>query len=112
MPRKIAFGPWLLPVFGVLAKMKGLRGTPFDPFGWTEERRMERRLLADYEARIETLLPTLDHDNHALAVEIASLPQDIRGYGHIKHRNAALVAAQEQELVARYLSPQGHDAAA
>jgi indolepyruvate ferredoxin oxidoreductase len=76
-----------------LARVRGLRGTAFDIFGYTQERRMERRLIAEYEA-------TLNPDNHALCVEIASVPTKIRGYGHIKARNAETAKACEAELLA------------
>ncbi len=104
-PRKRAFGPWLLPVLRVLAKLRFLRGTPFDIFGYTEERRTERRLPKEYETTVERLLHGLTHENHALAVEIASLPEQIRGFGHIKMRNIAAVKAREAELLSAYRSP-------
>ncbi|RZJ61472.1 MAG: indolepyruvate ferredoxin oxidoreductase family protein, partial [Acidovorax sp.] len=84
---KQPFGPWMRSAFGVLAKLKGLRGTAFDMFGKTEERRMERALIVEYRACIEELLAGLTADNHALAVEIARIPEEIRGYGHVKERH-------------------------
>ncbi len=88
---KQPFGPWMRSAFGLLAKMKGLRGGALDIFGRTEERRKERALITEYRACIEELLQTLNADNRALAVEIARVPEDIRGYGHVKdrHLNAA-----------------------
>jgi indolepyruvate ferredoxin oxidoreductase len=71
-------------VFGLLARLKFLRGTVFDPFGRTDERKMERQLIVDYEKTIGELIDTLNSDNHALAVKIASIPEQIRGYGHVK----------------------------
>src|SRR3546814_8003539 len=71
--KKRAFGPWLLPAFRVLAKLKGLRGTPFDIFGYSAERKLERRLIADYQAVIGEVLAKLTPDNHALAVEPAAI---------------------------------------
>ena len=73
--------------FKLLAKLKGLRGGAFDVFGYTAERKMERQLIDDYFATVDELLAKLDRDNHALAVEIASIPEQIRGYGHIKEAN-------------------------
>ncbi|HEY8068937.1 MAG TPA: indolepyruvate ferredoxin oxidoreductase family protein [Burkholderiales bacterium] len=101
-PRKLQFGSWVLPLFGILARLKGLRGTAFDIFGRTGERRMERALIAEYEATVETLLQGLTRDNHALATEIASLPETVRGYGHVKAKSAAAARAKREELLARY----------
>jgi indolepyruvate ferredoxin oxidoreductase len=103
--KKSQYGPWMMKAFRVLAKLKGLRGTPFDVFGRTAERRMERKLLADYEIQIDELLAKLSPSNHALAVSIASLPESIRGYGHVKDKFVAEVKAQEAELVAQWRSP-------
>ena len=71
-PKKMKFGPWMMSVFRVLAKMKGLRGTSLDPFGRTEERRTERALIEEYEHAVNALLDHLSRDNHALALEIAA----------------------------------------
>jgi indolepyruvate ferredoxin oxidoreductase len=101
-PGKLRFGGWVMNLFGMLAKLKGLRGTAFDIFGRTEERRMERALIGEYEATVETLLQGLTRDNHALAVEIASLPETIRGYGHIKAKSAGTARVKRDELLARY----------
>jgi indolepyruvate ferredoxin oxidoreductase len=103
-PLKRTFGPWLGRVFKLLAGLRPLRGTVLDIFGYTQERRMERRLIADYEATLRELAATLDPGNHALAVEIASLPAKIRGYGHIKARNAETAKACEAELLALWRS--------
>jgi len=111
-PAKRRFGGWMRPAFGVLAKLKVLRDTPFDPFGRTEERRMERRLITEYEAGLEEMLETLTPDNHALAVEIASAPERIRGYGHVKKANAEKVAAEVAELRAAYFRAPDRDRAA
>ncbi|MBA3895943.1 MAG: indolepyruvate ferredoxin oxidoreductase family protein [Sphingomonadaceae bacterium] len=92
-PRKIRFGPWILPVFSILARFKGLRGTPFDPFGYTAERRMERRLIGAYQAMIDELSRDLTGNNYARAVRLAASADQIRGYGHIKQRNARDVEA-------------------
>jgi indolepyruvate ferredoxin oxidoreductase len=98
--KKSSYGPWMMSAFRVLAKMKGLRGTALDIFGKTAERRMERQLITDYEALIAELLPHLAAHNHAIAVELASIPELIRGYGHIKDRHLAAAKSREAELVA------------
>ncbi len=98
---KRSYGPWLLPVFRVLAKLKWLRGTMLDPFGHTEERRMERRLIVDYESLLRTIIAALTPDNHALAMELAGAAERIRGYGHIKQQSVAQVKATEARLLAR-----------
>ncbi len=93
-PRKIAFGGWMLSAgFPLLARLKGLRGGPFDLFGHTAERRAERRLLADYDAALGRLIAGLTPARLPLAVRIASVPGDIRGFGHVK--DAAVAAAEE-----------------
>ena len=83
-PGKIAFGGWIRPAFAVLEKLKFLRGTVFDPFGRTPERRMERQLIEDYVDLVQELCSGLDQANHAAAVELAGLPEMIKGFGHIK----------------------------
>jgi indolepyruvate ferredoxin oxidoreductase len=100
-PRKIEFGPWMMTAFRWLAKLKGLRGTWLDPFGRSPERRMERELIREYEQTVEAILPALTRENHALAVEIASLPEEIRGFGHIKAKAVAAARAKREQLVAR-----------
>jgi len=101
-PGKIQFGGWVSYLFVLLAKLKGLRGTAFDLFGRSEERRMERALIGEYEACVEVLLQGLSRDKHALAVEIASLPETIRGYGHIKAKSVVAARKKREELLARY----------
>ncbi len=97
-PKKMSFGPWMLSVFGVLAKFKVLRGTPLDPFGYSAERRTERRLIAEYEKLLGEIVERLTPDNHHIAVELASLPEKIRGFGHVKQRHIANVGAEEAAL--------------
>ena len=92
--QKRQFGPWMLTGFKLLAKLKGLRGTALDVFGKTEERKMERALIGDYTASIDTLLKTLSADNHATAVEVARIPELIKGYGHVKARNVKTARLQ------------------
>jgi indolepyruvate ferredoxin oxidoreductase len=97
--RKRAFGPWIMVAFRWLARLRRLRGTPVDIFGRTQERRMERALMADYEAVVRELSAALSPGNHALALEIACLPEQIRGFGHIKQRNIEIAKAREAELL-------------
>jgi len=99
-PQKRAFGPWMRHVFRLLTWLRPLRGTALDVFGYTKERRMERRLIADYEALIGELAASLSPGNHALAIELASLPAKMRGFGHIKARNVESAKACEAELLA------------
>jgi indolepyruvate ferredoxin oxidoreductase len=86
---KRKFGPAMAVGFRVLAKLRGLRGTPLDVFGRTEERRTERALIGEYRASLEEVLAGLAAGNHALALEIAAIPEQIKGYGHVKERNLA-----------------------
>jgi indolepyruvate ferredoxin oxidoreductase len=102
---KRPFGPWVRSAFGLLAKMKGLRGGPLDFFGRSEERRAERALIGDYEACIDELLKTLNAGNLALATEIARLPEEIRGYGHVKARHLAAARVKWDGLMARWRAP-------
>jgi indolepyruvate ferredoxin oxidoreductase len=103
-PKKMSFGPWLLKAFGVLAKFKFLRGTPFDPFGHSAERRMERRLIAEYENLLGEIVARLTPHNHHVAVELASLPEKIRGFGHVKQRHVTAARAEEAALRERFAS--------
>jgi indolepyruvate ferredoxin oxidoreductase len=103
-PRKFRFGPWMLSAMRGLAKLKGLRGTAFDPFGRSAERRLERRLVTDFQAAVAELVAGLDRDNHALAVEIASAPRQIRGFGPVKARAVADVQARMAELRSAFRS--------
>jgi indolepyruvate ferredoxin oxidoreductase len=107
-PRKMRFGSWVFPLFKLLASLRRLRGTALDPFGHTEERRTERALIREYEETLERLLARLTPQNHALAVEIASIPEEIRGYGHIKARSLGPARRKRDELLARYEA--GHTA--
>jgi indolepyruvate ferredoxin oxidoreductase len=97
-PAKMTFGPWMLGAFGVLAKFKGLRGTWLDPFGHSAERRAERSLIGEYRNRIEMALARLTPAEHATAVAIAEVPEQIRGYGHVKERSLATARAKWAEL--------------
>ncbi len=97
---KRSFGPWMLTAMKLLAKGKRLRGTSFDIFGWTAERKAERGLIADYERRIDKLLPQLTQANLALAVEYAEVPGSIRGFGHVKAANIGKAEARYAQLEA------------
>jgi len=103
--KKRAYGPWILVAMGWLARLSRLRGTPFDPFGRSAERRTERRLIGAYEEVIEELLAALSLDNHQLAVEIARMPEQIRGYGHVKERHLTTARQREAELLAAFRAP-------
>ena len=85
-----------------LQRLKGLRGTALDLFGHTDERRTERALIREYEQTVERLLAELTPQNHALAVQIASLPEEIRGFGHIKKRNVEAARKKRHELLQRF----------
>jgi indolepyruvate ferredoxin oxidoreductase len=103
--QKRAYGRWMLGAFRVLAKLRRLRGTSFDPLGRTAERRTERRLIAEYEAMLDEILTRLAPENHAIAVELAALPLEIRGFGHVKEANLQRTKAKEADLLARFRSP-------
>lgn len=102
-PRKHQFGPWMLKAFGLLAKFKSLRGTPLDLFGYSAERKLELQLIEDYEHSIDFLLKQLNADNYRSAVALAELPEQIRGYGHVKEQSLVKVREQERQLKARLL---------
>ncbi|MCB1575724.1 MAG: indolepyruvate ferredoxin oxidoreductase, partial [Xanthomonadales bacterium] len=106
------FGPWMLGAFKALAKLRFLRGGLLDPFARTAERKSERALIAEYEETMGEVLAGLGHDNHALAVEIAGLPEHIRGYGHVKERHLAAAEARRAELLETWRHPATPKAAA
>ena len=95
----------MMHAFRLLARFKTLRGTALDIFGRTEERRTERALIAEYAATVEQLLLKLTPANHALAVEIASIPELVRGFGHVKMRHLEQAQKQRAELLARFNAP-------
>jgi indolepyruvate ferredoxin oxidoreductase len=99
--RKRQFGAWLMPVFRILAKGKGLRGTALDLFGYTDERRSERALIGEYEALVEEILTRLNAENQAVARELAALPQEIRGFGHVREANLRAARTRWTALLAR-----------
>jgi len=110
--KKRECGPWMMWIFRGLAGLKGLRGTPLDIFGMTAERRRERALIKEYEALIEEVLATLNYENHILAVELASIPEKIRGFGHIKEAHLEAAKACEADLLARFRQPEARMTAA
>jgi indolepyruvate ferredoxin oxidoreductase len=101
-PKKMTFGPWIFPLFRVLAKFKFLRGTAFDPFGYSTERKTERALVLDYEALIEEVLTQLTPENHHIAVGLAAIPEKIRGFGHVKLRHLKAAKADETALLDQF----------
>jgi indolepyruvate ferredoxin oxidoreductase len=101
-PKKREFGSWALSAFRVLALMKGLRGTAFDPFGYTHERRVERRLIEDYRALITRVVERLDTSNIGAAVEIARAAGEIGGYGLVKDASVAAYEAKLPTLLAAF----------
>jgi indolepyruvate ferredoxin oxidoreductase len=103
---KKSYQPWIRSAFGVLAKLKGLRGTPLDLFGRTAERRTERALIVEYRECIAQLLPQLTADRLELAVQIARIPEDIRGYGHVKERHLVAARGKWQGLMQQWQAPQ------
>jgi indolepyruvate ferredoxin oxidoreductase len=109
---KQPFGPWMRNAFTLLAKLKGLRGTAFDPFGRSEERKTERALIGEYRAAIDEVLGALTRERLALAVEIARLPEDIRGYGHVKERQLKAARVKWQGLMVAWRSRADSRAAA
>ncbi|MBV8838654.1 MAG: indolepyruvate ferredoxin oxidoreductase family protein, partial [Alphaproteobacteria bacterium] len=102
--KKMTFGPWMLPAFRLLAKFKGLRGSALDVFGYSEERRTERKLITDYEALLAEIIARLTPENHALAVGLASIPEKIRGFGHVKARHLVAAKADEAALLEQFRS--------
>jgi indolepyruvate ferredoxin oxidoreductase len=110
--QKREYGPWVLKAFGLLARMKGLRGTAWDIFGRTEERQMERRLIGEYEDTMNEVMASLTHDRHPLAVQLAEVPGRIKGFGHVKERNHRIAKRAESDLLDAYRSPQARPSAA
>jgi indolepyruvate ferredoxin oxidoreductase len=98
-PKKMTFGPWIFPLFRLLAKFKFLRGTAFDPFGYAKERKTERALVREYETMLEEVLARLNGENHHIAVGLAAIPEKIRGFGHVKMRHLKAAKADEAALL-------------
>ena len=100
--QKMTFGPWLLKAFRFLAGLKGLRGGVLDVFGRTEERRNERRLIADYLVLLDEIVAKLSAENYARAVDLAGAPDEIRGYGHVKEEAVRVAKQRETALLAAF----------
>ncbi len=100
--RKKPYGPWMLGLMRMLARGKFLRGTAFDPFGRTDERRTERALIGEYLELVDELLSKLSTDNHALALQLVHLPGQIKGFGHVKQRHLAAARGRWSQLLAQW----------
>ena len=101
-PKKREFGSWMETPLRMLAKLKSLRGTPLDIFGYSGERRMERSLIRQYEADMKDVLPKVTAETTEIAVALARLPLDIRGFGPVKHANEAKAAKRREELLSAF----------
>ena len=101
-PQKRDFGTWLLGPLRLLAKARGLRGTPFDPFGYTAERRMERALIVQFEQDMAEVLPNVTEATRDIAIALAELPLQIRGFGPVKFRNKITAGKRREELLAAF----------
>ncbi len=110
--KKKTYGAWMLPAFKLLAKMKGLRGTAWDIFGKTEERRTERRLIEEYFAQMKEVVGALDRENHAAAVDLAKIPELIRGFGHVKDRHLMTAKARQAQALTAFRDPEATKRAA
>ena len=104
--KKQKFGPWMMGAFRFLARLKRLRGTVLDPFGYTAERRFEKELLADYEKTLETIGEKLSPSNLDVAAALAAYPRKIRGFGHVKHAQARPALAERERLMKAFLEPE------
>jgi len=110
--QKRKYGPWIFTAFKLLARLRGLRGSPLDVFGYTHERRTERQLVRDYEVLIEEIVQRLSPGNHGVAVALAGIPEEIRGFGHVKLRNLQAAQAKQAKLLDQLRSPEERRAAA
>lgn len=104
-PRKRQFGSWMMSAFKLLARMKGLRGTMFDPFGYSSERKMERGLIDDYENLITSLVGKLNSENHRFAVALARIPNEIRGFGPVKAKAIEKAEKMKADLLNQFEKP-------
>jgi len=103
---KAQYGSWVWKAFGVLAKLKGLRGGTFDVFGYSAERKMERAMIVEYRDMVRGLLQNLNADNLTTAVEIANLPDQVRGFGHVKEKAVEQYRRKKDKLLAQYPAKQ------
>ena len=104
---KKKYGPWMMKAYGLLARARGLRGSVLDIFGYSAERRMERQLLADYEAVLDEILADVNAENLEAATRLATYPQLIRGFGHVKEANVEKAQAERMRLRAAFKNPKG-----
>ena len=104
-PKKSVYGPWMMKAFGVLAKLRKFRGTGLDFFGRTDERKMERALIGEYEKVVAEIIARLSPQNHGTAVDLASVPEYIRGYGHVRQAHVKTAKTRESVLLAQFRSP-------
>ena len=111
-PRKSEFGPWIRHIFKGLAKFKGLRGTKLDPFGWTEERRTEREIRDQYFADMERLCSSLSKDNYEAAIALAEIPEQIRGFGHVKLQSIDDAVTGREVILSRLAKTSSQERAA
>ena len=100
-PKKSKYGPWMMPAFRVLAKLRRYRGTALDIFARSPERKMERALIGEYEAVVAEILDRMTPQNYPIAVDLASIPEHIRGYGHVKDRHLKDAKVREKALLAQ-----------
>jgi indolepyruvate ferredoxin oxidoreductase len=99
---KARYGSWMMTAFKLLARCKGLRGGVFDLFGRTAERRMERALIVQYREMVMELLPALTADNLAEAIALAQLPEQVRGFGHVKEQAVQAMQVRQAQLLAAF----------
>jgi len=103
-PKKRQFGPWMLKAMKLLARMRGMRNSALDPFRFSEDRKLDRRLLADYEALIDQLLAGLKAENLHTAVALARLPEEVRGFGPVREDAAEKAEKRKQQLLEEFKS--------
>ena len=106
VPSKTVYGPWMMKAFGVLAKWRKHRGTALDLFGKSAERKFERALIGEYETVVAEIMAKLTPQNHATAVDLASVPEHIRGYGHVRQAHLQVARKRESVLLAAFRSPE------
>ena len=105
-PKKRVFGAWMHKAFGLLAKFKGLRGTPLDVFGYHQDRKAERQLIKEYEAIVDEFLPQITSANELIAIDLFSIPNDIRGFGPVKAQSILEAKECERQLREKFSNPQ------
>jgi indolepyruvate ferredoxin oxidoreductase len=104
-PYKITFGPWMMRVFRLLAKGKHLRGGTWDIFGYTSERKQERQMITEYEALLDRIVPKLTSERHAVTTQLAGLPMEIKGFGHVKEANYDKAKDRQRALLEELDNP-------